>query len=783
MDAPASDPALRGGRRRWLRRLLSRAAWRRWLRVRPGTITLATVVLVLALLAIKLPILELIELKTYDFRVQLRGPIAPARTVVIAAVDEKSLQAEGRWPWPRARLADLVDALSRDGARVIGFDVAFPEPQHGVDPALVAAVAGAAPGRDRPRLAELVRRAARGLDGDDALARAIARSRAAVVLGYFLHLRQADLGYALAPEEIAARVDRIAGSKYAIIVSRELEVDPASVPYLRAYAPQPNVDVLTRAASSSGFFSVLPDQDGVVRWAPLAVQAGEHVFPPLGVACAWEFMGEPPLVLRVGRYGVDGLDLGDLISVPTHESGQLLVNYLGPPGTFEHYSITDILHGRLPPGTFEGRIVLVGATAVGTYDLRSTPFAAVHPGTEIHATVIDNILTGRTLSRPTWWRVFDVLDVVLLTVLAAALIQGMGALRGLAVQTTLLGVFVGFTAWLFARFGVWLDVVHPALALSVNYTALTTFRYLNEERERRRIKTTFRQYVAPLVVEEMLRNPEHLALGGEEKVLTVLFSDLEGFTTYSERHTPREMVAILSEYYGRITERVFAERGTLKEYVGDELMAFFGAPFEQADHAHRACRAALAMRQARDALNAEWEPQGRPRLRARTGVNSGPMLVGNLGSRYRFAYGVLGDQVNLGSRLEGLNRVYGTEILIGENTAALVGDAFQLRELDVVRAKGKAVPVRVFELLAPAEACLPLALERAVRGYGAALAAYRARRWEEALVHLGEGLAACPDDGPSRTLAARCRAFQEAPPPEAWDGVFEQTLKSLKGIG
>ena len=748
---------------------------------RSAALTLGTILLVLSLFAVRIPILELIELKTYDLRVQLRRRMAPSGTVLIAAIDEKSLQAEGRWPWPRSKLAALVDALSRDGAKVVGFDIAFPEPDQGSDPALVVELARRVGARaDGARLASLVQRTAREADGDRALARSVQRSSAAVVLGYFFHLRQSDLGYELAPDEIAARVGQISGSKYAIIVSRELELAPVA-PYVRAYAPQPNIDALTRVASSSGFFSVLPDQDGVVRWAPLAVQAGDEVFPPLGLLCAWEFLGQPALVLRVGPYGVEAVELGDVV-IPTHETGQLLINYLGPPRTFEHVSITDILHGNFAPGTFKDRIVLVGATAVGTYDLRSTPVAAVHPGTEIHATVIDNILTGRFLDRPLWWRAFDVLDVIGLTILAAALLHRLGAVKGLILQTTVFGLFLAFAAWLFARFGVWLDVVHPALALSVNYTGLTTFRFLNEERERRRIKSTFRQYVAPGVVEEMLKNPQQLTLGGEEKVLTVLFSDLEGFTSYSERFTPREMIQILSEYYGRVTEQVFAFRGTLKEYVGDELMAFFGAPFEQADHAVRACAAALAMRQQRDALNVEWAEQGRPRLVARTGINSGPMLVGNLGSRYRFAYGVLGDQVNLGSRLEGLNRVYGTEILLGENTARLVETSFQLREVDLVRAKGKKVPVRVYELLAPAAACLPPHTEDAVRLYGAALEAYRAQRWGEALALLDEAIAASPEDGPSRAIAARCRAYQESPPPEDWDGVFDQTLKSLKGI-
>jgi adenylate cyclase len=427
-------------------------------------------------------------------------------------------------------------------------------------------------------------------------------------------------------------------------------------------------------------------------------------------------------------------------------------------------------------------VVLIGATAVGTHDLRSTPIAPVYPGTEIHATVVDNILTGRTLERPRWWKVFDLLSIVGLTATLGWVLPRLRAVTGLVFQSALLGAFLALAAWLFARHGVWIDVVHPVLAISVNYTGLTTYRFLSEERERRRIKSTFRQYVAPGVVEEMLKNPQQLKLGGEEKILTVLFSDLEGFTGYSERYSPREMIAILSEYYGRVTEQVFAHRGTLKEYVGDELMAFFGAPFEQADHAGRACSAALAMREKRLALNSEWAAMGRPQLRARTGINSGPMLVGNLGSKYRFAYGVLGDQVNLGSRLEGLNRVYGTEILMGENTARLVGDAFVLRDVDLVRAKGKQQAIRVYELVARSRASLPLEQGEALALYGAGMKAYREQRWNEALALFEQASSAWPQDGPSRTMAERCRTYQAAPPGDGWDGVFEQTLRSLKGI-
>jgi adenylate cyclase len=303
------------------------------------------------------------------------------------------------------------------------------------------------------------------------------------------------------------------------------------------------------------------------------------------------------------------------------------------------------------------------------------------------------------------------------------------------------------------------------------------YSFVGVDRQRKQIKETFRQYVAPVVVDEMLKNPALVKLGGEEKTLTVLFSDLEGFTAYSERYTPHEMIDILSAYYDRMTEQIFANQGTLKEYVADELMAIFGAPIERADHAQRACAAALAMREVRKALVAEWATIGRPRLRARTGINSGPMLVGNLGSSYRFAYGVLGDQVNLASRLEGLNRVYGTDILIGENTAALVEGAFVLRELDMVRVKGRRQAVRIYDLLATSDAVLPPKQDEALRFYAAGLEAYRKQLWEEGVGLFKQSLALWLGDGPSRVMMERCQLYRDAPPPPDWDGVFLQLEK------
>ncbi|MGH8064367.1 MAG: CHASE2 domain-containing protein [Candidatus Entotheonellia bacterium] len=742
--------------------------------INPASLTLGTILLVVVLWLAGVPILELIELKTYDLRFLSRGHMQPSPAVVMAVIDEKSLDAEGRWPWPRSKIAALVDTLSQDGARVIAFDIAFTEPDESSQLASIRFSQKVdVLAMRHPQLADFIRENIQHVDNDLTLVNAIQNSSAAVVLGYFFHMSEADINYQIEQRKMDEQLNRINASKYPFIIYREQKV--GGVPFIKAYAPESNLEMFTEAAAS-GYFTTTSDADGVVRWMPLMVQAGEDLFPPLAVSTVWHYLGKPQLTVKVGRYGVEGIQMGERF-IPTDESGQLLINYLGPPKTFPHIPITDILRGKLASGIFTDKIVLVGATAMGIQDLRSTPLSPVYPGMEVHATVIDNILTQNFITRPMWSKIYDLLAILTLGTLIGIALPRMSALKGLLFAAGLFILHIFIARWLFINTGVWLNIVYPLLALSANYTILTLYDYVTEERERRKIKGAFMHYVAPVVIEEMLKDPRRLKLGGEERVLTVLFCDLQGFTSHSERYAPHEMIELLSEYYARMTEQIFASGGMLKEYVGDELMAIFGAPIEQPDHAERACAAALAMREHRYALREEWAKMGRPPLIARTGVNSGLMLVGNLGSKYRFAYGVLGDHVNLGSRLEGLNKAYGTEILIGENTAQLVQKSFLLREIDLVRVVGREQGVRVYELLAAASTSLSARKEKAVRSYAAGLEAYRQQCWAEALGLFKESLALWPADGPSRIMAERCQIYQKAPPTGDWDGVFEALYK------
>ncbi|MGA8180173.1 MAG: adenylate/guanylate cyclase domain-containing protein, partial [Desulfobacterales bacterium] len=319
--------------------------------------------------------------------------------------------------------------------------------------------------------------------------------------------------------------------------------------------------------------------------------------------------------------------------------------------------------------------------------------------------------------------------------------------------------------------------VYPILALFTVYISITVFRYFTEEKQRKEIKSAFSRYAPSNVVNEISHNPDKLKLGGEEREISVLFIDLAGFTSYSEIYKPNTMIQILSEYFNEMTEQVFAFEGLLKEYVGDELMAIFGAPLEQEDHAKRACLAALAMRDRLQAMRPVWESMNRPALRARTGINSGTMLVGNVGSKYRFSYGALGDDVNLGSRLEGINKIYGTEMLIGENTAKHVEGSFLLREIDFVRVKGKEKPVRIYELLGPLGTDLPERTQSAYNYYSEGLEAYRSQRWSDAIELFAKGQELYQGDKTFEVMSLRCRINQRQPPQADWDGAFRERRK------
>jgi adenylate cyclase len=547
-------------------------------------LTIASVAIVAALFLSHAALLDLIELRTYDLRLLRRGSRQPSNAVTLVAIDEKSLDTHGRWPWPRSRLAALVDRLSAAGAKVIAFDIGLSEPD-----------------TTNP-------------ENDDALTRAIAGAKAKVVLGYFFHMTTAELGYELDDAEIARRFEDIAGSQYPIVLTPPGERSEPAVP--KPYAPETNLAHLTGSADGSGYFSLRQDEDGTIRWMPLVIASGDAYYQPLSIAALAQFLDDPPLVVRVGRYGIDGLQVGDQM-VATDETGRLLIDYYGPPRTFPARVGGQRARRQRPRRASPRPHRHRRRDRRRSVRRRSTPFGPVFPGAEIHATVIDDILTGRMLRKRVGRRLRPVRDRAPWST-RRIVTPRVHAIPALLFVGGLLAGYVVLADQALVRFGLWLNLVYPLLAVATTYTVLTAYHYVTEQLERRKIHDAFGRYVAPAVITEMMKDPTRLSLGGEEKVMTILFSDLAGFTAYSERYPPQELFALMSEYFARMTERIFACEGMLNEYIGDELMAIFGAPLELADHAGRACAAALEMNEQREKMSEEWLAIGRPRLAART---------------------------------------------------------------------------------------------------------------------------------------------------------------------
>ncbi|OGP63823.1 MAG: hypothetical protein A2V65_01925 [Deltaproteobacteria bacterium RBG_13_49_15] len=732
--------------------------------------------LVIVLFFASPPFLELMELKTIDLRFLSRDAIPATGTVVMAIIDEKSLNAEGRWPWPRSKIAQLVDELTKNGAKVIAFDIGFLDPDENTNLKLIQEIRRTV---DRLNihsqpLSESIEEYQHKTDNDRLLKEAIERSGAKIVLGHFFHMNTRDLNYEVTPAELDRQLDRISSSRYPLI--KGADENGRSLPVINVFAPQGNLEIFSQGGISSGFFNKMPDEDGVVRWTPLMLRCRGGIYAPLTVQAVWEFLGQPDLSVIGGAYGVEGVQIGETF-IPTDEYGRLLVNHLGPSTVIPQYSVTDIIGNRVKPDSFKDKIVVVGGAAMGIADYIITPFSSSLPGMTLHATVIDNILTQNFLTKPNWTRIFDLLAIIVVCLITGIVLPHLKAFKGLLFALFLFIGYIFLIYQLFIRAKILVNMVYPLLGLALTYIALTVFNYVTEERSKRHVRKAFSQYVASDVIEEILENPDELKLGGDVKTLSVLFSDLTGFTTYSEKYSPQELVNILSDYFNKMTEEVFSSRGTLLMYIGDGLMAVFGAPVESADHAEHACDAALAMRKRLHLLPMEWAVKERPRLNARIGINSGPMLVGNLGSVHRFTYGVLGDQVNLASRLEGLNKLYGTDILIGENTARYVGKAFVLREVDSVRVVGKTQAINIFEIVSRYMNLVSQEKQDFIKFYEEGLARYRKREWQNAQTLFNRAEERIPGDQSCQVMAERCRTFLGNPPPEDWDGAYTALVK------
>ena len=680
--------------------------------------------------------------------------------VLIVDIDERSLKEVGQWPWPRTILAQLLRKLNEAGAAVVALDVLFSEPDRTSPEGLLGLLTARGAGE-----AEAKRLLAAMPDPDAQLAEAMAN--AAVVTGF--HLTAAG-GNGVPVSKAGFATVGAAGEDPLVFIDNF----PAAVGAL----PQ-----FQNAARGNGFVNQISDWDNVVRRVPLVLRLNGKPVPSLAAEAMRVGLGaRPTYVLRYAgaqaersfgeNTGLNAVQLqipalGTALPVPTDSAGQVTLRY-APPDPRRYVSAADILSGNFDPARVADRIVLLGASAAGLNDLKATPLAPNTPGVEIHAQLIEQILQQDFLSRPDWGPGAEILFALLFGMALIVTIPRFGALPGAALGGIALIIAVALSWFAYRDGQVLIDPVYPTAVLASVYLFSSLLNYRMTERRQREIREAFSRYMSPEYVEQLAQNPEKLVLGGETRLMTIMFCDIRGFTTLSEGMTSGELGQLINQFLSPMTEIIMSHQGTIDKYIGDCIMAFWNAPLDDPDHAKHAVAAAQGMRKKMIELNRAWAAEGRRTIQIGIGINTGECSVGNFGSTQRFNYSLLGDPVNLASRLEGLTKLYGVDLIIGEDTAARL-DAPEPIELDLVAVKGKTRAVRIYTL--PPH---PVETEQYLARHAALLDAYRRRDWQAALGLLEDPVLAAERDmapvyGLFRERIAQLQV--EAPPPD-WDGVF-----------
>jgi adenylate cyclase len=538
--------------------------------------------------------------------------------------------------------------------------------------------------------------------------------------------------------------------------------------------PQSNIKMVSNATDLSGFFNMLPDIDGVIRWIPAVIKFREALYAPLSIVSASAYLNHP-ISVNVTDHGIEGINIGQLY-IPTDELGQILINYRGPEKTFPHISITDILTESVPENILKDKIVLVGATAVGIFDLRVTPLGTVFPGLEVHANIVDSILANDFLYQPAWAAIFDIMAIIVAGLFLGIILPRAGVISGALAGIFLFCGHILLCQYLFSSKGLILNLVYPLSVIVFVYVAITAYRYLAEAKQKKFIKDAFSTYLAPSVVSQLIQFPENLVLGGEKRVITALFSDVQEFTSISEKLTPEELVDLLNEFLTEMTDIILKYEGTVDKFEGDAIIAFFGAPNPLDNQAEVACRACIEMQNRLAELRLKWRTEEKPELKMRIGLCTGPAVVGNMGSKNRMDYTMMGDTVNTAARLEAVNKVYGSFTLVGDSTYRSAGDNIITREIDSVLVAGKEDPVTIYEIIGYPED-VDDRMQEAANHYAEGLEAYRNQDWNRALNFFNKALEATPDDGPSKTMLNRCNEYKVNPPARDWNGVFTLLTK------
>ena len=686
----------------------------------------------------------------------------PALPVRIVDIDEESLKRVGQWPWPRTILADLVNKLTADGAAAIAFDMVFPEP----DRLSPASALQYWPQSDA--LASLRAEVEKLPSNDQVFAEAIGQGP--VLLGFIASPRGTTI-----PEVKAGFAH--AGD------------DPKLfVPYYPGSAS--SLKELQDKATGAGALNWLPEHDQIIRRMPMVVRIGENLYPSLAADVLRLAQGASTYVVKSSgasgeqafgeKTGIVKIRVGEF-EIPTEANGQMWIRFT-PHSQQRYLPAWKILDGEIPKEDIEGQILIIGTSAAGLLDLRATPLDASIPGVELHAQAVEQILQGGFLQRPDWAKPAEILYILLLGALVAFLIYRAGALGSAIVVVIAVAAVIAASWYAFASLGWLVDPIYPAIALAAIYITGSLFVFLRTEQERNRVRNAFSHYMAPALVERLADDPSRLKLGGETRDMTLLFSDVRGFTTISEGLDAEELTRFLNELFTPLTNIVLEEQGTIDKYMGDALMAFWNAPLEDADHPSNACRAALRIMTKMQELNDQWEQEAAAKgrefkpVKLGIGLNTGICCVGNLGSESRFDYSVIGDNVNVASRLEGQTKTYDVETIVGETTAARA-PGYAFLEIDLLKVKGKTEATRVFALLGDGALKQSKDFIDLTERHGAFLSRYRAQDWNEAetLARDCESLS-----GLDRLYALyreRIAFFRTNPPPPQWDGTSEALSK------
>ena len=800
--------------------------FRSFLSFNPVSISTLTILFVIVLLTSGIEILKIFELKTFDQRLKWRGEREPSGIVIAAEIDEKSLDREGMWPWPRRKMAELVNRLSDDGAKVIGIDVFFTEPDKSINLEIINQVEKKLNelNINDKRIDEYLEEEKQLADNDTVFADALKNSKAKIVMPYFWHESKSDLGYNISGEELEKRLKSISNSMYSMMDSDAGpgdNYDPFEHPYIFPYAPEVNIDILNNPSFGSGYINLPRDDDGIIRRMPLAVKHKneDFAFTAFSLQCVRQYLDCPPLILHIEKdYGIDGVNIGKMF-IPTDEMGGLLINYYGPRGSIPHHSVTDILQGKIPKGTFKDKIVIIASTAQGAHDLRNTPFDSMQPGLEVHASAIENIINqdfiGKNINNIP---LYDYLTIIILGLIVAFILKKSGAIMGMISTALLIILYVFICLWLFTEYRIWLNMVYPIMGIILLYISLTAHHFLIEEKNKRFLHSTFSSYLSPELIDDMVSSKTMPELGGEARIITAYFSDIQDFSVFSEKLTASQLVELLNEYLTSMTNILLEHKGTLDKYEGDAIIAFLGAPMNIPDHPLRACKVAIDMqgelmdlrkkwasenqqpgRNIKNISPKEWTPGDKwPKIvhnmMMRIGINSGEIVVGNMGSRMRMNYTMMGDAVNLAARLEAAAKQYGIYTAVSEYTLSMeyinekgeTDRAFnhvEARYIDNIKVVGKSEPVKMYELYAMKDGLTDKEKELFTL-FDLGIQYYFKMHWDAAIECFRESLKfeRFPEGEttPSEVYIKRCEEYLINPPAqpgETWDGVYRLTEK------